>query len=210
MASHIFFPPRSVPPALASKSELRDRALRQRDATDPQYRSAASASIAERAWPLVSARRPQVVAAYVAMRSEVDPAPLVAAAYAHGIAIGLPVVLPGGGLVFRRHEPGHLLVPGGFGTMVPPEAAAPVDPDVVIVPLVGFDHAGTRLGYGKGHYDRTIAALRARGLSPTLIGVAFSVQEVDTIPHEPHDVRLDVIVTETGILDPRAGGTEPR
>ncbi len=166
--------------------------------------------IAERAWPLVSARRPRVLAAYVAMRSEVDPAPLVAAAHANGMAIGLPVVLPGGGLVFRRHEPGHLLVPGGFGTMVPPEAAAPVEPDVVIVPLVGFDRAGTRLGYGKGHYDHTIAALRARGLSPTLIGVAFSRQEVDTIPHEPHDVRLDVIVTETEILNVSARGAQPR
>jgi 5-formyltetrahydrofolate cyclo-ligase len=195
---------------LASKSELRDRALRQRDATDPHYRSEASAAIAGRVWPLVVARRPGVLAAYVGMRSEVDPAPLVAAAHAAGILVGLPAVLPAGGLVFRRHEPGDLLVPGGFGTMVPPEAAPPVDPDVVIVPLVGFDRTGTRLGYGKGHYDRTIAALRARGLSPTLIGVAFSRQEVDTIPHEPHDVRLDVIVTETGILDPRAGGTEPR
>jgi 5-formyltetrahydrofolate cyclo-ligase len=70
--------------------------------------------------------------------------------------------------------------------------------------LVGFDTAGTRLGYGKGHYDRTIAALRARGLRPPLIGIAFSVQEVDTIPHEPHDVRLDLIVTENGIIDPLA------
>ena len=73
-----------------------------------------------------------------------------------------------------------------------------------VVPVVGFDRAGTRLGYGKGHYDRTIAALRARGRRPPLIGIAFSVQEVDTIPHEPHDVRLDLIVTENGILDPLA------
>lgn len=144
------------------------------------------------------------------MRSEADPAPLVAAAHAHGIAIGLPVVLPGGGLVFRRYEPGHDLVPGGFGTRVPVDAAPAVEPDVVIVPLVGFDRAGTRLGYGKGHYDRTIAALRDRGVVPALIGVAFSVQEVDTIPHEPHDVRLDVIVTETETLDLRARGADPR
>jgi 5-formyltetrahydrofolate cyclo-ligase len=194
---------------LASKSELRDRALRQRDATDPQYRAAASAAIAARAWPLVTARGPRVLAAYVAMRSEVDPAPLAAVAHADGITVGLPVVLPGGGLVFRRHEPGHVLVPGGFGTMVPVEAAPPVDPDVIIVPLVGFDRSGTRLGYGKGHYDRTIAALRARGLAPRLVGVAFSAQEVDTIPHEPHDVPLDVIVTETETLDVNAQGAGP-
>ena len=144
------------------------------------------------------------------MRSEVDPAPLADAAHADGITVGLPVVLPGGGLVFRRHEPGHVLVPGGFGTMIPVEAAPAIEPDVIVVPLVGFDRSGTRLGYGKGHYDRTIAALRARGRSPRLVGVAFSVQEVDTIPHEPHDVRLDVIVTETETLDVNARGTDPR
>ena len=90
--------------------------------------------------------------------------------------------------------------------MVPIEAAPRIEPALVIVPVVGFDRAGTRIGYGKGHYDRTIAALRANGGNPPLIGIAFSVQEVDTIPHEPHDVRLDVIITESETLDFR--GTE--
>lgn len=189
---------------MASKSELRDQALRRRDATDPAFRAEASAAIAARAAPLIAARSPQRMAAYVAMRSEADPLPIVEAAHRLGTEIALPVIAPGANLVFRRFEPGHTLVPGGFGTMVPVEAAPQVDPDLVIVPVVGFDRAGTRLGYGKGHYDRAIAALRARGLRPPLIGIAFSVQEVDAIPHEPHDVRLDLIVTEQGILDPLA------
>jgi 5-formyltetrahydrofolate cyclo-ligase len=189
---------------LASKSELRDQALRRRDATDPAFRAEASASIAARAAPLIAALSPRRLAAYVAMRSEADPLPLVEAAHLMGIEIGLPVIAPGATLHFRRYEPGHTLLPGGFGTMVPVEDAPIVEPDLVIVPVVGFDREGTRLGYGKGHYDRAIAALRASGRRPPLVGIAFSVQEVSAIPHEPHDVRLDLIVTENGIVDPHA------
>lgn len=191
---------------MASKPELRERALRQRDATDADFRSRADAAIARRAAPLLAALSPRGLAAYVAMRSEVDPAPLVAAARKLGAVVGLPVVLPQGGLAFLRHERDDPLVPGGFGTLVPVAGAPEIVPDVIIVPLVGFDRRGTRIGYGKGHYDRTIGVLRQRGASPVLIGVAFSVQEVDTIPHEPHDIRLDVIVTETEILDFRMQG----
>ena len=90
--------------------------------------------------------------------------------------------MPGQTLVFRRFEPGHPLIAGGFGTMVPVEAAPVLHPDLVIVPVVGFDRHGTRLGYGKGHYDRAIAALHARGLRPPLVGIAFALQEVDTDP----------------------------
>ena len=153
---------------------------------------------------------PRAVAAYVAMRSEVDPAPIVAAAWNLGADTGLPVVRPGGGLAFLRHAPGDPLVPGGFGTRVPPAGAPEIVPDVIVVPLVGFDRHGTRIGYGKGHYDRTITEMRAGGAAPVLIGVAFSAQEVETIPHEPHDVRLDVIVTETEILDFRPQGAALR
>ncbi len=189
---------------MASKSELRDQALRRRDATDPAFRAKASAAIAARAAPLIAALSPRRLAAYVAMRSEADPIPIVEAAYRLGALIVLPVIAPGASLVFRRYQPGHTLVPGGFGTMVPAEAAPRLDPDLIIVPVVGFDRAGARLGYGKGHYDRTIAALRARGRRPPLIGIAFSVQEVDTIPHEPHDIRLDLILTENELIDPLA------
>jgi 5-formyltetrahydrofolate cyclo-ligase len=144
------------------------------------------------------------------MRSEADPAPILAAAHRGSIAIGLPAILPGAHLAFRRYVPGAPLASGGFGTLVPIADNELVDPELVIVPVVGFDRAGTRLGYGKGHYDRTIAALRARGLRPPLVGIAFSAQEVDTIPAEPHDARLDMIVTENEILDFRGRGADGR
>ena len=202
MASHGFPPTRSGRcNTLSSKPELRDRALRQRDAIDAGFRSRADAAIARRVAPLLAGLAPSGLAAYVAMRSEVDPTPIVAEARKLGAAIALPAVLPGGGLVFRRYGRDDPLVPGGFGTRVPRSGAPEIVPDVIIVPLVGFDRHGTRIGYGKGHYDRTIGTLRQRGAEPVLIGVAFSAQEVDTIPHEPHDVRLDLIVTEAEILD---------
>jgi 5-formyltetrahydrofolate cyclo-ligase len=64
------------------------------------------------------------------------------------------------------------------------------------MPLLGFDRQGTRLGYGGGYYDRTLAAL---GKRPLLVGFAFALQEIDHIPREGHDVPLDIIVTEEGV-----------
>jgi len=186
---------------LASKSELRDQALARRDAADPHFRARASAAIAAHVAPLIAALSPHRVAAYVAMRSEADPSAILETLHRRGAMIGLPVVVPGQTLIFRGFAPGHALIPGGFGTMVPAEAAPVVHPDLVIVPVVGFDRAGTRLGYGKGHYDRAIAAMHARGHRPPLVGIAFALQEVDSVPHEPHDIRLDLVVTENGILD---------
>jgi 5-formyltetrahydrofolate cyclo-ligase len=187
---------------LTSKSALRDLALRRRDQTGADFRAAASAAIAGRAAPLIAAFSPRRVAAYVAMRSEVDPRPLIEAIAPFAGEIGLPVIEPGRTLSFRRFVPGDRLVPGGFGTLVPDEDAPVIDPDLIIVPTVAFDRAGTRLGYGKGHYDRAIAALRASGRRATLVGIAFAVQEVDRIPREPHDVTLDFIATEAETLGP--------
>ncbi len=69
------------------------------------------------------------------------------------------------------------------------------------MPMVAFDRSGTRLGHGKGHYDRALAKLAARGIRPKLVGIAFAAQEVEVIPAEPHDVRLDWIVTENETLE---------
>jgi 5-formyltetrahydrofolate cyclo-ligase len=99
-------------------------------------------------------------------------------------------------LQFRHWREGEPLYPGGFGTLVPDELASVLQPDLVIIPLLGFDKTGTRLGFGKGYYDRTIAVMDKR---PTLVGYAFAAQELDSIPREPHDVPLDYLVTEAGV-----------
>lgn len=137
---------------------------------------------------------------YMAMRSEIDPLPAMVEAAAHG-PVAVPVIIGRGQpLRFRRWEPGCALVEGPFGALIP-ETGDWVVPEILIVPLVAFDGRGGRLGYGGGFYDRTLEALRARG--PALaIGFAWSAQEDDDLPLEPTDQPLDLIVTETGVIEP--------
>lgn len=144
---------------------------------------------------LLAAHRGRPLAGYMAMRTEIDP---MAAMAAHQGAVGVPVILgPGQALRFREWSPGCAMMAGEFGAFIPAEGAW-VEPEVVIVPLVGFDARGYRLGYGGGFYDRTLAGLRAR--HPVLaVGFAFTAQELPEVPIDEFDQRLDVIVTEEGI-----------
>ena len=88
------------------------------------------------------------------------------------------------------------LIEGPFGLSEPAATSPEVSPRALLVPLAAFDRRGHRIGYGAGYYDRAIARLSAIGPLFT-IGVAFSVQEIERVPDEPHDRALDVIVTET-------------
>jgi 5-formyltetrahydrofolate cyclo-ligase len=129
-----------------------------------------------------------VVGLYAPMREEVDPAPLAHRLETRGAALALPVVV-GDAMLFRRA--GGPLVAGPFGTMHPASGEA-VEPDLVLVPLLAFTRGGHRLGYGKGFYDRWIAAHSAA----VTVGLAYAAQEVPALPLEPHDLPLDVILTE--------------
>lgn len=139
-----------------------------------------------------------VLAGYWPMRDEADPR---AAMAAHDGPVALPVVTgPARPLTFRLWQ-GGALERGPFGTSHPPESAPEVRPDVLIVPLAGFDDRGNRLGYGGGFYDRTLELLRKSG--PVLaVGLAFEVQRLPAIPTEPTDQPLDLIVTEGGARTP--------
>lgn len=141
--------------------------------------------------------RGKSLAGYMPMRTEIDPLPAMAA---HQGPVGVPVILgPGQALKFREWTPGCDMQEGAFKAYIPVEGLW-IEPEVVIVPLVAFDARGYRLGYGGGFYDRTLEGLRAR--RPTLaIGFAFAAQEVDEVPIEPTDQRLDMIVTENGITE---------
>jgi 5-formyltetrahydrofolate cyclo-ligase len=184
-----------------AKAAIRAAALARRDRLPAGWREAMSHDIAERV--LASGLIPETqepIAAYWPMRSEVDTRPLIAELALKGHPLALPAVLScanGGGanLVFRRWSPGEALVAGGFGTQTPGPQATPCQPGILIVPLSAFDRRCGRIGYGKGYYDRAIAALKLRGPLLT-IGVAFSAQEVAETPMEPHDQPLDAVVTE--------------
>jgi len=140
--------------------------------------------------------RPGVLGVYWPFRAEIDPRPLIDWTVAGGRGVALPVVVDKKGpLEYRAWRPGEPLVDGVWNIPVP-ENRAVVTPRVVLAPLVGFDPACYRLGYGGGYFDRTLAALVPR---PLAIGIGFAIQELETIHPQPFDVPMDLIVTETGI-----------
>lgn len=187
--------------AAISKPVLRADALARRDGLPPEARTDGSVAIAAGCRTLIADLTFSCLSGFLPIGSECDPRPIMRAAAANGATLALPAFLDRQTMIFRRYAEGDPLVAAGFGTREPLPAAPQVDPGLLLMPLAAFDRSGARLGYGKGHYDRTIATMRGRGLRPLLVGVAFSIQEVDDIPVEPHDVRLDWLVSETGILD---------
>ena len=157
--------------------------------------SAGQGQAAELLADVLSAHAGKVLAGYMPMRTEIDPLPAMAA---HQGLVGVPVIMAAATpLKFREWAPGVAMVPGDFGALIPAEGAW-VTPQVVIVPLLAFDTRGYRLGYGGGFYDRTLQGLRAKG--PILaIGFAFAAQEVDAVPTDAFDQKLDLVVTEKGL-----------
>lgn len=185
------------------KDTLRSRALTQRDAMSVEARSNAAATIAAASLP-VELPRGVIVAGYSPINSELDPFPLMRAFAGKGAALALPVVIARDhALIFRAWQPDEGLVRGAFGIFQPPSDADEVDPDIVLVPLAAFDRTGHRIGYGRGYYDRTLQGLRAKK-KITVIGVAFAVQEVETVPRLPHDEQLDCVLTERDLIDLRS------
>lgn len=143
-----------------------------------------------------------VVSSYIAQDGEMDPAPLEAALAVRGHALCLPCIEEKkSALLFRAYadgDPLHL----GFWNIPEPLSTRPIiEPSVLLLPLLGFDRAGTRLGQGGGYYDRTLAALRSKR-KILAIGLAFAVQERASLPFMAHDQKLDLIVTEKEIIDP--------
>ncbi len=89
-----------------------------------------------------------------------------------------------------------------MGIREPPAQAAEVEPDILLVPLVAFDRAGRRLGYGGGYYDLTVTRLRAH--KPVVaMGIAYAIQEIAGVPVAPHDAALDLVLTEREVIDLR-------
>jgi len=185
----------------AAKKELRAAAaLRRRGAAAAAIE--AGAWLRDRALGALTLPLGAVVSGYWPLPDELDPRPLLTALHDRGHVIGLPVVVGRGlPLIFRRWRPGQALVKGSFKVETPPESADVVTPAVVLAPLLAFDRAGYRLGYGGGFYDRTIAGFRSRG-SLLAVGLAFAAQEVAAVPHGPSDEPLDWIVTEREAIGP--------
>jgi 5-formyltetrahydrofolate cyclo-ligase len=163
-----------------------------------QARTAASAAITA----ALAARFPPgeiaLVGGYWPIRGEYDPLGYLGAAIQAGAAAALPaVVAPAAPLEYRPWTPNTRMAPGRWDTLHP-ETGPAVSPNSLLIPLVGFDAAGHRLGYGGGFYDRTLAALRPR---PLAIGVGFELGRLPRFEPAAHDERMDVVVTEAGVFE---------
>ena len=138
---------------------------------------------------------------YMPIRTEINPLPAMAEASAYG-PVGVPVIMgPGQPLQFAKWEPEMPMISGPFGARIPIDPVY-FEPEILIVPLVAFDSRGGRLGYGGGFYDRTLEALRNKHAT-LAVGFAYAAQEAQSLPLEPTDQPLDLIVTESRILDLR-------
>jgi 5,10-methenyltetrahydrofolate synthetase len=139
----------------------------------------------------------RVLSAYWPIKGELDLRGLMAELHHAGVIIALPVVeVRSSPLVFRRWQPGLRMVRGEWDIPVPPPDPERLTPDVSLAPVVGWDSAGFRLGYGGGYFDRTLAKLSPR---PFTIGIGLQAARLATIFPQPHDIPLNVILTEAGV-----------
>jgi 5-formyltetrahydrofolate cyclo-ligase len=196
----------SIDKAALDKAPFRAKALARRAELDPVAREAAAERAAFHAFSWLGAVSTETIALFSPIGTEIDTAPLARMLREAGARLALPVVVAAGRpLSFREWRDDVPLVssvgPGRLTIPAPPEDAALVDPDVIIVPLAAFDAGGHRLGYGAGYYDRTLAVIRAARRIEAL-GYAFAVQELPALPAELHDERLDAIATDAGIICP--------
>ncbi|MFM9976945.1 MAG: 5-formyltetrahydrofolate cyclo-ligase [Sphingomonadaceae bacterium] len=183
----------AVPPTpkAALRRELRDRRDRAVAAMSPAEQSDAAAALAQRLVPLVSPSG--IVAAYIAIGSEIDPMPLIAALAATGCSIALPrVTAREAAMQFAPWSPGTPLSAGPFGLRQPAADVPEIVPGVILAPLLGFDAMRNRIGYGAGFYDRAFARFPAA----RRIGLAWAMQACEAIPTDPWDIPLEAIATE--------------
>lgn len=185
--------PASRSEVAAWRRAMRERLIERRTRMPAKERDTQSARIAvslERALGRIAGR---VIGVYWPIKGEPNLYPWIRRLAETGVAFALPVVIrKGWPLEFRRWRPGEALERGFWNIPVPANGPA-VLPDVLVAPLVGFDEEHYRLGYGGGFYDRTIAAAANQ---PQLIGVGFERCRLPTIYPQPHDVRMDAIVTD--------------
>ncbi len=144
----------------------------------------------------------EIISGYRPIRTEIDPTPLMDALHTAGHRLCVPVIQGRGlALKFREWHPGAEMIEGEFGALIP-AAGDWLDPQLLIAPLLAFDTAGWRLGYGGGFYDRSLEGLRAKRRT-LATGFAYSIQQIEAVPIDSTDQPLDAIVTEQGQIRPK-------
>ena len=174
------------------KKSLRKTMRKQRDALKQQN---PSPNLFDN-FPPLGSFSPRV-AGYAAIGTELNIWPLLSALHARGQRICLPVIIaPNHPLTFRGWTPLSEMKTDRYGVAYP-ATGKPFSPDLIFVPLLAFTAKGERLGYGGGYYDRTLEALRQKN-EVFACGVAYAGQEVESLPTDMHDAKLDGILTENG------------
>lgn len=188
----------SPDPAAEAKKRLRREVKDIRAQAFARHGAGAAAAIAAHGIAFAGRPSPAIVSGFLAIGEEIDPIPLMLRLLAEGYSLALPVMeARGQPLLFRSWRPGDAMGEAMWGIREPLPCAPAVEPDIVLGPLLAFDRAGYRLGYGGGFYDRTLARLRA--MQPVVsIGLAYDEQGVDAVPHSGYDERLDWVLTPSG------------
>lgn len=193
--------------AASRKIALRERLLAERDGLGSAERSEKSAAIRLAVERLEEYSNAQSILFYMPMRGEADVLPLIQNAIQRGVRCALPRCAPGRSLrLFWVNDPETDTEPGSKGILEPKECLNECNTDgfsVIMVPGVAFDRQGRRLGWGAGYYDRFLAGA---GRGALKIAPAFSFQVLDALPGLPHDVPVDVVVTELETIDCRRAG----
>jgi 5-formyltetrahydrofolate cyclo-ligase len=184
------------------KARLRNTVLSRRDLLPATERQEAAEIIGSRPFPLFVLPG-IIISGFLPIRSEINPVPLMRKLAESGAQLALPVVQgQGRPLVMRAWKFGEPLRNMVWGIREPLPEAPKVDPDILIVPLAGFNRAGHRIGYGAGYYDMTIRELRAKK-TILAIGIAFAMQEILQVPVTDRDEPLDLVLTEREVIDCR-------
>jgi 5-formyltetrahydrofolate cyclo-ligase len=179
------------------KRALRKEMIAKRDALSPIFRKQMSEKAAKGEMPF-DVPDGAIVSGWFSMGTELNPYPLMKRlAEENGATLALPAI-ESGKLIFRAWVPGMELRRVGFGLSEPGPEAKEVDPDILFVPLLAFDLKGYRIGYGKAYYDGGLSRLREKK-KVIAVGLGFDEQCVENVPTEPHDQKLDYVITEEGV-----------
>jgi 5-formyltetrahydrofolate cyclo-ligase len=191
---------------MTEKAALRARYTALRGSLSPEERAAAEAAIYEKLFALPAWRDAPLVCGYCSMGSELNTDPIWKRAAAEGKSYALPVTVTDareGNMIFRAlsdYAP-HRLTPARYGIREPDGSCpaltyADLENALILVPALAIDSMGFRLGYGGGYYDRYLEGLRQAGVSVTTVGAVFAVCRADSLPHQPHDIPVDIIIDE--------------
>ena len=197
---------------LSEYSQLRKEIRQQRRSFSPEQQAQAASKLLVHILEEENFKKASKLAFYQAFDGEIDPALAIQAALEHGKRCFLPVISPGNeSLAFVEYTEGSSLEKNHFGILEPKlypnNALAPEHMDVIFMPLVAFDISGTRLGMGKGYYDRNLAFMRGNSSEmsltsenlPKLVGLAHECQRVENLERAEWDVPLDKIITDQAI-----------